>query len=164
MATCSDLIVTKWAARFKGRHLPCSIGYGGIGQKQGEGDGITPAGVFEILNVYVRPDRSRLDGHAIRLGDIWSDDPRDPHYNTLQAAWAHPFGHERLRRADPLYDAIADLSYNRGPIEPGKGSAIFMHIWRKPRHPTEGCVAFSRQNLEFILTNWTARSRVIIRA
>jgi len=164
VATFSDLIVTRWGARFMGCWMPCAVGRGGIGQKRGEGDGITPEGVFDILGVYSRPDRGLADGTLIQTDHVWSDDPDDPAYNTLQKGWPYAYSAERMRRADPLYDLVADLSYNRAPILSGKGSAIFLHIWRKPRHPTQGCVAFARKDLVFVLENWAARSRVIIRA
>lgn len=163
-----DLVITRWQSRFQGRIFPCAVGRGGIGQKRGEGDGITPAGVFEIEQVLIRPDRmalhpGALPEAAIGLTDIWSDDPADPAYNTGLAAPDHPFSHEALRRSDALYDTVAVLNYNRSPVVAGAGSAIFLHIWRKPRHPTEGCVAFDRFDLVGILSRWTAQSRVFIR-
>jgi L,D-peptidoglycan transpeptidase YkuD (ErfK/YbiS/YcfS/YnhG family) len=163
-----DLVITRWGARFQGQSYPCAIGRGGIGQKRGEGDGITPEGIFHIQQVLVRPDRMDFEAGdvttgVIGLGDIWSDDPADPAYNTGLTAFAHPYSHEALRRADALYDTVAVLDYNRAPVVPGAGSAIFLHIWRKPRHPTEGCVAFDRFDLVDILSRWTDRSRVIVR-
>lgn len=167
-ARAGDLVVTRWGARFQGRSYPCAIGRGGIGQKRGEGDGITPAGVFRIEQVLIRPDRMDFDAGGVPTGviglnDIWSDDPADPAYNCGLTAFRHPFSHEALRRADGLYDAVAVLDYNRAPVVVGAGSAIFLHVWRKPRHPTEGCVAFDRFDLVEILSGWTDRSRVIIR-
>ena len=29
----------------------------------------------------------------------------------------------------------------------GRGSAIFIHRWRKNGYPTEGCIALSKENL-----------------
>lgn len=168
MPRAGDLVITRWGARFQGRSCPCAIGRGGIGRKRGEGDGITPAGVFHIQQVLIRPDRMDFEAGdvptgLIGLGDIWSDDPDDPAYNTGQTAFRHPYSHEKLRRSDALYDTVAVLDYNSAPVVPGAGSAIFLHIWRKPRHPTEGCVAFDRFDLVEILSRWTDRSRVIIR-
>jgi L,D-peptidoglycan transpeptidase YkuD (ErfK/YbiS/YcfS/YnhG family) len=163
----NDLVVTRWGARFQGRTCPCAIGRGGIGKKSGEGDGITPVGVFRIEQVLIRPDRMNFAAPAlptglIGLGDIWSDDPADPAYNSGLTAYRHPYSHEALRRPDPVYDTVAVLDYNR-PAVAGAGSAIFLHVWRKPRHPTEGCVAFDRFDLADILSRWTDRSRVVIR-
>ena len=159
-----DLVITRWGARFQGRRFPCSIGRGGIGVKRGEGDGITPVGVFELARIHYRPDRLKcVGGQRVGLTDIWSDDPDDPNYNHLVTAANHPFSHEHLRRADPLYDALGVLTYNWPEAIAGKGSAIFLHVWRKPRHPTEGCVAFSQADLLRIFQGWETRSRVVIR-
>ena len=94
--------------------------------------------------------------------DVWSDDPEDPGYNHRADLRNHKFSHERLRRADPLYDLFVILDYNYPDAVTGKGSAIFLHKWRKPRHPTEGCVAFREDDLVRILMNWTQTSRVVI--
>jgi L,D-peptidoglycan transpeptidase YkuD (ErfK/YbiS/YcfS/YnhG family) len=91
----------------------------------------------------------------------WSDDPTDPDYNR-PVRRPHRFGHEALRRPDPLYDLVAVLDWNRKPAVPGRGSAIFLHVWRKPRHPTEGCIAFRHADLRWILDRWTPRSRVVV--
>ena len=164
----NDLVITKWSARFNGQTYPCAIGRNGIGQKIGEGDGITPIGQFRVMGCGFRPDRIKFHSPAmmqrpIRLFDIWSDDPKDPDYNHGLRAFDHPFSHEKLRRADGLYDAFAILDYNFPQAEPGKGSAIFLHIWRKPRHPTEGCVAFDPLDFAEILMRWTPQSRVVIK-
>ena len=75
----------------------------------------------------------------------------------------HRFGHEALRRADPMYDLVAVIDWNRHPPVKGRGSAIFLHVWRRPRQPTAGCIAFRRQDLAWILARWTARDRVVVR-
>ncbi len=164
-----DLVVGRWGARFAGRRFPCAIGRGGIGAKRREGDGITPAGRHRIEAVLWRPDRGRapcLAASALpasRIGpfDGWSDDPRDPGYNG-PVRRPHPFRNERLRRADGLYDLLAALDFNRRPAEPGLGSAIFLHVWRGPRRPTDGCIGFRRGDLAWILARWNRNGRVIV--
>lgn len=159
----ADLFVGRWGARFRGRRLACAVGRGGIGRKRTEGDGVTPAGCHRIEKILLRPDRTRLCGRPIGPRDGWSDDPADPDYNRL-IQMPHRFGHERLRRPDRMYDLIAVLDWNRAPVVPGRGSAIFLHIWRAPRRPTAGCIAFSRVDLAWILAHWTPSSRVVVRA
>jgi len=168
MPRFEDLVVTKWGARYRGVFLSCAIGRGGIGVKLGEGDGITPLGVFNLAAVKFRPDRvsfhaPQIPQEIIRIEDIWSDDPKDPAYNNGVYGPDYPFSHENQRRADPLYDAFGILDFNWPEAVAGAGSAIFLHIWRKPRHPTEGCIAFDRRDLLWIFENWQPRSRVIIR-
>jgi L,D-peptidoglycan transpeptidase YkuD (ErfK/YbiS/YcfS/YnhG family) len=160
-----DLVVGRWGARFGGRVLPCAVGRAGIGDKRREGDGLTPAGRHRIEAVFWRPDRGPRPApaaRAIRPGDGWSDDPADPAYNRLVRR-PHGFSHEMLRRADRQYDLVAVLDWNRAPVIPGRGSAIFLHVWRGPRRPTAGCIAFRRADLAFVLRHWTPGSRVIVR-
>jgi len=175
----SDLVVGPWGARFRGRRFPCAVGRGGIGVKRAEGDGVTPVGRHRIEAVLVRKDRAKpvgfasvsrsfsvatiVDG-ALPIGprDGWSDDPADPAYNRLVRR-PHPWRHEALRRPDRCYDLVAVLDWNRHPPVPGRGSAIFLHVWRRPRRPTAGCVAFARADLAWILARWGRRSRVVVR-
>ncbi len=140
-----DLVVGRWGARFRGRWFPCAIGWGGIGEKRAEGDGITPTGRHRIEAVLRRPDRVCGRGTPIGIGDGWSDDPSDPDYNR-RVRRPHRFGHEALRRADRMYDLVAVLDWNRHLPVKGRGSAIFLHVWRGPRQPTAGCIAFRRED------------------
>lgn len=163
-----DLVVTHWGARFRGINLPCAIGRGGIGVKHGEGDGITPIGEFHLALVKTRSDRlafqsPNLTQETIRLADIWSDDPNDPDYNHGVYGPSYLYSHEKQYRADPLYNTFGVLDYNWPNAIAGAGSAIFMHIWRKPRHPTEGCIAFAPHDLIWIFEKWQPKSRVIIK-
>ena len=158
-----DLVVTRWSARFRGRSFPVAVGRGGIGTKGGEGDGVTPRGVHRLEAVLHRPDRLALAfGAAIGPCAGWSDDPTDPAYNR-PVRRPHPFSHEALRRPDRQYDLLAVTDWNRAPVLPGRGSAIFLHVWRAPRRPTAGCIAFRCADLAWLLARWTPRSRVVVR-
>ena len=99
----------------------------------------------------------------IKIRDTWSDDPNDPNYNKLSKL-SNQFSYERLWRSDPIYDLIGIIDYNLPKPNPGRGSAIFFHVWRKPRHPTEGCIAFSLSNLKLILRLLENKSKIIIKA
>lgn len=164
-ARASDLVIGRWGARFLGRRFPCSIGRGGISADKREGDEATPVGRYRILGGMYRADRSaRPQGAALTPSghrDIWSDDPADPAYNSLGRAGACGFSHERMRRGDSLYDLVLFTDHNR-PAIAGRGSAIFVHLWKAPRNPTAGCVAFRRADLAWIWARWTPRSRLVI--
>lgn len=132
-----------------GRHLPCSIGRNGVTRDKREGDQATPAGHHQIVACLYRPDRlGRPNPWArpIRPGDLWSDDVRDRHYNQLVRA-PHAYSHESLRRSDPLYDVVLVLDWNWPDAVAGRGSAIFIHQWRRPGYPTAGCIALQRTDL-----------------
>ena len=161
----ADLNVTKWGLHFAGRFFPASIGKTGITSNKREGDNATPSGNHKIISVLYRPDRVRKPcdwAKTIKPYDIWSDDIKDPNYNRIGK---HPYGynHEVLSRPDPLYDVILLTDWNWPLPTKGKGSAIFVHSWRKPRHPTEGCIALASHHLLWITKRLKPYSKVIVR-
>ncbi|MEM9012727.1 MAG: L,D-transpeptidase family protein [Pseudomonadota bacterium] len=161
-----DLVVGRTGARFGTRRLPCAIGRSGIRARKREGDGATPAGLVHVVALLFRPDRigrAALPAWAepIRPSDGWSDDPDDPAYNRLVRR-PHHFSHERLRQGDPLYDLIVITDYNWRDPRPGAGSAIFLHRWRRPRWPTEGCVAFAPDDLLWLAWRLRPGARIVV--
>lgn len=160
-----DLVLTRRGVRFQGRYFPCTIGKGGIRNDKAEGDGATPVGEHRIVGMLYRPDRlPRPSSWAtpIRPGDLWSDDSRDAQYNHLVRV-PYSGSHETLRRADPLYDIVLLTDWNWPVATPGKGSAIFLHQWRRKGYPTEGCLAFQRDHLRWIVGQLVPGSRLIVR-
>ena len=161
-----DLVLTPTGLRFLGRTFPVSIGRAGVTAEKHEGDGATPVGTHRVIGLLYRADRiaaNMLPGWAqpIHLEDRWCDLSGHPSYNHLTRK---PFGksEERLRRADPLYDLILPLDWNWPDAAPGKGSAIFIHQWRRPGYPTAGCLAFSRRDLLFIARHAAPGTKVVI--
>lgn len=150
--------------RVLGRRLPCVIGRGGISTAKREGDGATPAGAHAITGMLYRADRlARPQPWARPIGprDLWSDDSADPAYNHLVPA-PHRFSHECLRRADPLYDIVLLTGWNWPAAAPGRGSAIFLHQWRRPGTPTEGCIALRRDHLIWLARHLAPGARLIV--
>ena len=161
----ADLIVGPWGGRFLGRRFPCSIGRNGMVALKREGDLGTPVGSYRLLWLYWRPDRLQRPACAMPTCPLgprqgWAETPEDPAYNR-PIRHPHPWPADRMRRGDPLYDVCVVTDQNWEAV-PGAGSAIFMHAWRKPRHPTAGCIAFRRKDLLWILKRWTDRSRLRI--
>ena len=58
---------------------------------------------------------------------------------------------EAMRRDDGQYELGAVLGWNTDPVVPGRGSAIFLHVWKGPDEPTSGCVALSREHVATLL-------------
>jgi L,D-peptidoglycan transpeptidase YkuD (ErfK/YbiS/YcfS/YnhG family) len=169
LARPGDLIVGPWGARFLGRRFTCSHGRGGIVTAAGkrEGDGASPAGAWRLLWLYWRADRGMrpltcLPAEYLGPRTGWSEEPADPAYNR-PIRHPHAWPADRMARGDPLYDICAVTDPNADPVVPGLGSAIFVHLWRGPRRPTAGCIAFRRPDLEWILARWTPRYRLVIR-
>ena len=151
-----------------GSIIPCALGRSGIGQVKREGDGLSPRGRFRLRAGAYRPDHfgarpcTALALRPTRPNDGWCDDPRDRRYNRPITLPAPGVSAERMWREDGLYDLVVDLDYNRQPIRPGRGSAIFLHVARPGYLPTEGCVAVKRADLVRLLRRVGPRTRLQI--
>lgn len=158
------MVLTRRGLRFQGQIYPCTIGKGGLSSRKREGDGATPVGVHRIVGMLYRPDRIARPADwalPIKPGDLWSDDPDHEDYNMMVHA-PYPHSHEVLRRADPLYDLVILTDWNWPYAVKGRGSAIFIHQWRRPGYPTEGCIALSRRSLHSIAPRIKHRTRLIV--
>lgn len=159
-----DLVVMPTHVRFAGRRFARTIGRGGLTDRKVEGDMATPRGTHRIVGMLYRPDRMvKPAPWAEPIGpmDLWSDDVNDPDYNQWVRA-PHPFSHEALRRADPMYDLVLITDWNWPDAVAGRGSAIFIHAWRGKGRPTAGCVAFRPDHLAWIAARIHIGSRVVI--
>ncbi len=158
------MVLTRQGLRFAGRLFPCSIGRGGVTTRKREGDGCTPAGIHGIVGCLYRPDRMArpVDWACPSARATCGPTTRaTPDYNLMVRA-PHPFGHERLRRPDPLYDLVLLTDWNWPRAVKGRGSAIFLHRWRRPGHPTAGCVALAPQDLAWIVSRLRHGVRLIV--
>ena len=158
------MLLTPKGLRFMNRLIPCAVGRGGVRSLKREGDGATPAGRHHIAGLLYRSDRMPRPApwaQPIGLRDLWCDDVASVAYNQPVRAPFAP-SHEHLRRPDPLYDVVLLTDYNWPEAEPGRGSAIFLHVWRKPRHPTEGCIAFARKDLLWLVRRIGPGARLIV--
>ena len=58
-----------------------------------------------------------------------------------------------MRLGDPSHALKVFVAHNTRPIQPGAGSAIFLHVWRRDGdRPTAGCTAMPRDQLETLVT------------
>lgn len=143
-----------------------AIGPGGIAMKGGEGDGITPRGVWPVREIFYRadriaPPRTSLPLHAIAPDDGWCDAPDDANYNRL-VKLPYAASHEVMWRDDHLYDLVAVLGFNDDPVVAGKGSAIFLHLAREGYAPTHGCVALTYDDALAAITQLQPGDQVVV--
>lgn len=132
-------------------------GFAGSGNKR-EGDGKTPSGTFSIGIAfgYAREVKTRLLAYRqVKDGDFWVDDPDSSQYNLWVHGTPDAKSYERLKRDDDLYKYAVVIEYNTTPVVKGKGSAIFLHVWRNYDSPTSGCVAVAKENM-LKLISWLA--------
>ena len=114
-----------------------------------EGDGATPGGVYALRRVfgYAPCYDTKMPYIPLAEWHFWIDDPSHEGYNQLVEGRPSAASYEVMRREDHLYQLGVVIEYNTQPVVAGKGSAIFLHIWRGPGVPTAGCVALSAENL-----------------
>jgi L,D-peptidoglycan transpeptidase YkuD (ErfK/YbiS/YcfS/YnhG family) len=133
-----------------------ALGRGGVSSDKREGDGATPAGLLPLRAVLYRSDRlpapeSAVPARPLGPSDGWCDDARHAAYNRPVQ---HPFdaSAEVLWRDDAVYDIIGILGWNDDPVQPGRGSAIFLHVARPDYAATEGCIALAPDDLRRTLS------------
>ena len=146
--------------------LRCALGRGGVSARKREGDGATPLGTMRPTGGYFRADRVKRPPFftalsPIRADDGWCDAPGDPNYNR-PVRLPIKASHEKMMRADRLYDICLVLDWNR---EPGGrkrygGSAIFLHAAKPGYLPTEGCIALDPRDLRWLLPRLGRRTTV----
>lgn len=154
-----------WLTWPSGR-VRCALGRAGVRVDKREGDGATPIGAFPLREVLYRPDRvpppaTALPVSTIGVDDGWCDDPGNPDYNR-PVRLPHAGRHERLWRPDALYDVLVVIGYNDAPPEPGRGSAIFLHLARSDFAATEGCIALALTDLLALLADCRPDDRLIV--
>ncbi len=165
----------------QGAAYPVSLGRSGLGWGLGlhppsanepqkrEGDGRAPAGVFRLTRVFGYAGHDSTIARTARLpylpvdaDTLCIDDPASRHYNRIvdrrrlgAPDWS---SHEDMRRRDGQYAIGVVVAHNAEPPEPGRGSCIFMHVWRAPGAPTAGCTASSLDDMR-ALAAWLDASR-----
>jgi L,D-peptidoglycan transpeptidase YkuD (ErfK/YbiS/YcfS/YnhG family) len=147
--------------------IRCALGRAGISHAKTEGDQATPAGDFRLLDGFFRADivlrrAWPLPMRPVRPSDGWCDDPESAAYNRRVTLPCRA-GHEKLWRADRLYDLVIVLDYNISPRRKNRGSAIFLHCVRPDFAPTEGCVALHSDDLRRLLPRLAKKVVLTIR-
>src|SRR5215471_16447606 len=122
-----------------------------------EGDGKAPAGLFylDMAFGYASENLAGSQMPYMKLTESVEcvDDTASKFYNrVVDRAQVKPDWNssEHMRRTDELYRWGIVVDHN-GHHVPGKGSCIFLHIWRGPGQGTVGCTAMPREQLESII-------------
>ena len=151
-----------------GEPFPVSLGRHGLASAEemrspagipakNEGDGATPIGIFPLESAFGRADAFPAKIPYLTLVETTEavDDSSSRFYNRIvnrtdvsSPDWKSS---EQMYRSDFLYDLGVVVGYNTHPVVPGKGSCIFLHIWKAPGAPTSGCVAMARSDLDRIV-------------
>jgi L,D-peptidoglycan transpeptidase YkuD (ErfK/YbiS/YcfS/YnhG family) len=124
-----------------------------------EGDGKAPAGRFPLGAAFGFAPRSEASWIRLPYVELESDtecvdDASSAHYNRVvdrsdvrRVDWKSA---EHMRSID-LYRLGVVVRYNAQPVRHGRGSCIFLHIWREAGSPTSGCTAMPASDLETVV-------------
>ena len=115
-----------------------------------EGDGRAPAGIFVFKEAFGSLSQAALGHLKLPYRQMTQfhygvDDPSSHFYNEIvdirevTRDWTSA---EKMLRDDGLYRLGIVVGQNVDDL-PGRGSCIFLHIWRGPEKPTVGCTAFA---------------------
>ena len=147
---------------------PGFIGKNGLGKTK-EGDGMTPVGTFSFNKAFGNSSDPGVTAFEYVKADsntYWSGDVREGmHYNELVSLKDYPDldkkESERIVDYPIHYQYCLNISYN-AKGEPGKGSAIFLHVFGDRKPYTGGCVAIPLDMMRFVMKNVVKNCVVII--
>ena len=148
--------------------IPAAIGKNGLARDEQspeaegvkrEGDGRSPSGVFRVPTAFgyaaQGPPGLRLPWLTCTETLCGVDDTKSAYYNQIVEANGLPdrdwTSAEVMRREDGAYEFGAVIDYNPERT-PGRGSMIFLHIWKGPGQGTAGCTAMAREDVIGVLT------------
>lgn len=134
---------------------PAVLGKSGISSSKKEGDKKSPVGIYSIGYGFGvnKPANTKVPFKVTTNQDFWIDDTSSSDYNK----WVNYSGdpNEKWksfeRMTNSLYEYGLVVEYNMNPIVKGKGSAIFIHVWRNQDSPTLGCIALPKSNVLTLL-------------
>jgi D-alanyl-D-alanine dipeptidase len=155
-----------------GKEFPVVIGRSGLGidgtgdwseefahvTKQ-EGDGRSPAGLFPLTYAFGRVDIENSKIKFVHLVEHTEcvDDVNSNHYNKIvnrmQVGAFDWKSSEKMAEITPEYDLGLFVAYNSYPVIKGRGSCIFLHLWKDANTPTSGCTAMAPRDLDTVV-NW----------
>lgn len=129
-----------------------------------EGDGNAPAGLFPLTAVFGKTSKPNAVEMAYTKLDQYTecvDDVKSQFYNRIVNRMR--VGNFDWKSSEKMfsieqYELGVFVAYNSYPVEKGRGSCIFLHVWKDAETPTEGCTAMERRNLERIVA-WASPAK-----
>ena len=130
-----------------------------------EGDGNAPAGLFPLTASFgtsSKPNAVELPYTKLDKFTECVDDAKSGFYNRIvnrmQVGNFDWKSSEKMLAVGEQYELGVFVAYNSFPVERGRGSCIFLHIWKDAASGTSGCTAMERRSLERIVA-WLSPSK-----
>lgn len=126
-----------------------NIGRNSFTYNKVEGDGHSPIGIFSLGTAFGRyaSPGTAMNYRQSTTNDFWVDDVNSPLYNTWQQGPVNNRWNSAENMYIPQYNYGFVINHNTTSRTPGKGSAIFFHVWSGPGHGTAGCTAAAQGNV-----------------
>lgn len=154
-ALCSVYEKTNGEWKYVLKDIRAVTGNKGISYNRREGDGTTPAGIFNISQAFGKANNpgTSLPYRVVQADDWWAGDSEHPDtYNTWQkspsSGWRESESEHLIDYEIYKYAFVIDFNTQRTPY---KGSAIFFHIAPYSGRGTAGCVGVGEGDLVKIL-------------
>lgn len=144
-----------WKKIYSGKSV---LGKNGFNDNRREGDKTTPTGKYGVPFMFGTASNPgvKFEYRLAKEGDYWASNNILEEYNV----WLHYDGDDPVARMGDFealwkikqykYAAVIDFNYYSNK-QIGKGSAIFLHIWKSSTYGTAGCVAMSEPDLLKVL-------------
>jgi len=123
-----------------------------------EGDGNSPAGLFPLTSSFgtaTKPNAVELPYTKLDQYTECVDDTKSGFYNRIvnrmQVGNFDWKSAEKMLSIGEQYSLGVFVAYNSHPVVKGRGSCIFLHVWKDSASGTAGCTAMDRRNLERIV-------------
>ncbi|MBK8464794.1 MAG: hypothetical protein IPL32_03105 [Chloracidobacterium sp.] len=130
-----------------------------------EGDGNAPAGMFPLVASFgtsTKPNAVELPYTKLDNFTECVDDTKSQFYNRIvnrmQVGNFDWKSSEKMLEVGDEYGLGIFVAYNTYPVEKGRGSCIFLHVWKDATTGTSGCTAMERRNLERIV-GWASSKK-----
>lgn len=130
-----------------------------------EGDGNAPAGLFPLTEAFgsgSKPNAVELPYTKLDQYTECVDDVKSRFYNRIvnrmQVGSFDWKSSEKMLAVGDQYSLGVFVGYNSYPVESGRGSCIFLHVWKNASSGTAGCTAMERRNLERIVA-WASPTK-----
>jgi len=126
-----------------------------------EGDGRSPAGVFDIGGVWGAhksvKKHPKTFYHQVTPRDLWVEDGSSKYYNQFLTLAHEPASEwekkAQMKQDDYPHSLKMFISHNAFPnVVPNGGSSIFFHIWRREgAAATAGCTTMVEEKLRWLI-------------
>ncbi|MEO5803632.1 MAG: L,D-transpeptidase family protein [Verrucomicrobiota bacterium] len=142
-----------------------------VGPQKVEGDGKSPAGIFRLSSAFGFASAEEMKSLKLPYLQVTDslecvDDAHSVRYNTIvdrqhiiNPDWKSS---EKMLEIGEAYRLGIVVDHNVAPRTSGKGSCIFIHIWKGDGSGTSGCTAMEKSHMEKLISWLDAKTNPVL--